>query len=166
MLRATSFGVLCRSAPSSNAFDYVAVAGDDLPSFDPDDVTLAEQRGGYRLQSDTALPLRQRFAAHRAERVRLRFAPPFSHRLREVSEEDCEPEPGSNCAGEPLFGAGTDERVDEQDCRDQSANLDDEHHGITEEMQGVELRQCVDRGAPDDVTSEDRDARLAFARNG
>ena len=53
---------------------------------------------GYLFERAVALALRHRVAAHRAQRVRLRLAAPFGHRLGEVGEQDREPEPSGDRA--------------------------------------------------------------------
>ena len=80
-----------------DALDHLAVGGDELAGLDEDEIALAQLGRGD-------LPTRPRLRAARGacarqvpprapERLGLRPAAPFRHRLGEVREEDREPEP-------------------------------------------------------------------------
>ena len=111
--------------------------------------------------------LRRRVLARLAQRVGLRLAAALGHRLGEVREEHGEPEPERDRedeAGRRL--ALADERLDEEDGREDAADLDDEHDRVLELVTRVELLERVDDGALDDRPLEELARPLRLAQRG
>ncbi len=102
-------------------------------------------RGNLLDAAGVRAPERHRGRAGRAERVRLRLAAPLGDRLGEVREQNREPEPERDSAGEPerLGVVGRDEVAEEDRRRDDAADLDDEDDGVAEERPRVELEERV-----------------------
>ena len=99
----------------------------------------------------------RRLGARLAQRRRLRLAAALGHRLGEVGEQHREPEERHDETGEHvLLVGGVAEVADEQDRRQDRADLDDEHDGVAGERPRVELDERVERGAPDDRAVEER----------
>ncbi len=153
-------------ADERDALDHVAVARDRLAGRDADHVALAQLRSSYLFER-TVRPLatRHRVAAHRPQRVGLRLATPLSHGLGEVGEQHREPEPGRNRDRKRLLAAGAGQGVERENRRDHGADLDDQHDGVTEQVQRVQLDDRVVERPAHDVAAEDRDAGLALARD-
>src|SRR5439155_24612018 len=94
--------------------------------------------------------------ARLAERVGLRLPATFSHRFREVGEEDRQPEPERDLQfeAESRLTVG---RIDQQPQRRQHApDLDHEHHGIPGHRSRMELADRVDNRGPHDRRIPDR----------
>ncbi len=97
-----------RLVDRADAFDDLAVRGDDLARFDDHDIAALQLRRGHR--SAVAQP-RIRRRACRAKRVGLRLAAAFGDRLGEVRKEHGQPEPDGDHADEPE-AAGVSARRD------------------------------------------------------
>jgi hypothetical protein len=136
-------------------FDDFAVAWNVVARFDQHEMALPERGGRHDLHRTSAPRLHEllggRVSSRASERLGLGFAATLGHRLREVGEEDGEPEPQRNGQDEPggRFAA-TEERLHEEPQREHASDLDHEHDGVLELVAGVELAKGVDRGAPDD----------------
>ena len=85
------------------------------------------------------------------QRLGLRLAPAFGHRLGEVGEEHGEPQPQGDEAGEHvLVGGGGPEVPDEEDGGEHRPDLDHEHDRVADHGAGVQLDEAVlDRLARD-----------------
>ncbi len=134
-----------------DALDHLAVAGDELAGLDHDLVALAQRRGRHRLLAPVDQAARGRLLAHLAQRVGLRLAAPLGDGLGEVGEDDREPEPDRDPAGEPerdlrIAGEGV---AQEQDRGEQAADLDHEHHRVPGHVLRSQLAEAVDGGLPD-----------------
>ena len=92
----------------------------------------------------------ERLRPRLAQRVGLGLAASLRHGRREVGEEDGEPQPAADHAGEGQVRALADEAGDEGDGRDHAADLDDEHDRIAGHLAGVELGERADDRRPDD----------------
>ena len=97
-----------------------------------------------------------------AQRVGLRLAAAFGHRLGEVREQHREPEPEGDLAGEQRLSGAASQLLDEDDRREQAADLDDEHHRVLDLNPRVELPERVDDRLPDDARIPDRNRACAF----
>ena len=95
--------------------------------------------------------VRDRLGAGLAQRVGLRLAPALGHRLGEVREQHREPQERGDEAAEPV-GRRADpvDVAEEQERREDAADLDDEHHRVLGLQARVELHEAVDERAPHD----------------
>ena len=146
----------------AHALDDLAVCGDDLARLDHHDVAAPQLRGRHLLEpAGVRAPERDGRGAGRAQRVGLCLAAPLCDRLREVREQDREPEPQRDGAGEPerLAVLSAEEILEEDRRRDDAADLDDEDDGVAEEGPRVELQERVLDRREDDVLGEDAGAR-------
>ncbi len=88
---------------------------------------------------------RHRLGAGLAQRVGLRLAAALGDRLGEVREQHGEPQPRGDEAGEHAVGRGRRRQLlEEQDRREDAADLDDEHHRVARHLARVELHERVD----------------------
>ncbi len=99
---------------------------------------LDRRRRGRRTRADG-------LAARLAQRRRLRLAAALGHRLGEVGEQHGEPEERHDEAGEHvLLVRRVGDVTDEEDRREDRADLDDEHHRVPGQHPRVELDERVD----------------------
>ncbi len=206
IVSAISFGVFCRTAPSTraimrsrkvepcaavirtlsqsevtrvppvtaggfidrgDALDDLAVAGDEIAGLDQYEVTLLERRRRHllplaRLRACEALGLGLR--AHAPQRVGLRLAAPFRHRLGEIGEQHGEPQPGGDLPGEERAraddGLAADEEVaQEEDGAEHRDDLDHEHDGVLDQRTRVELAEGGADRRHDERAVEQRQGR-------
>ena len=116
-----------------DAFDHVAVAGDQVAGLHQDDVALLQVwrrhhliiRGVRRSE-----PLGLRLGARLAQRRRLRLAAAFRHRLGEVGEQHGQPQPDDDLEGEAEMSAAGPEVAQEDHGGERRDDLDDEHHRV------------------------------------
>jgi hypothetical protein len=98
--------------------------------------------------------------AHLAQARGLRLAATLGHCLGQVGEDHGEPQPQCDAGREPQRGGGRGrgDGVPDGDQRgEHAADLDDEHHGITEDLAGRELAQALLGGFLEDGAIEERD---------
>ena len=148
-----------RLVDGGDALDDVAVAGDHLAG--RDDAQVAELQRRRRLLGDRAVGQAdsgRRVGAGLAQRVGLRLAAPFGHRLGEVGEQHGEPQPrrrrdrrtrslGRCCCAKSRMN---------KERGQHRADLDDEHHRVAHHRARVELPERVERCRLDDRRIEDR----------
>ena len=125
-----------------HALDHFAVAGDDLVLAHEDDVALAQLVRGDHLLAAVAQAARGRVLLRCAQRVGLRLAARFGHRLREVREEDGEPEPDRDLQREADVVA-TEEVAQKPERRQRASHFNDEHHRVARHPARVQLRERV-----------------------
>ena len=110
---------------------------------------------------------RHRLGARLAQRVGLRLAPAFGHRLGEVREEHREPEEHGDQAGEHVLARGRlPEVAEEEDRGEHAADLDDEHHRVARHRARVQLHEAVDERAPDDRRASNSRVGAALGETG
>ncbi len=78
---------------AGDAFDDLAVGGNDVARFADDEVALLQFRRRNFFLAPVAQPARHRVLARLAQAVGLRLAAAFRHGFREIGEEHGEPEP-------------------------------------------------------------------------
>ena len=156
-----------------DAFDNLAVAGDEIARFHQHDVAELEIERGDAFDdvSHSALafridqPLGVRVAAGLTQRVRLRLAASFRHGFGEIGEEHGEPEPSCDLAGEQGGSILCCEIAQEDQRHHGRHGLGDEDHGVARELSRVELAERVDGGAFDDGRIE-KSGSGDFGRHG
>src|SRR5262249_12355299 len=94
----------------------------------------------------------RRFGAALAERVRLRFAAAFRHRLGEIGEEHGKPEPETDLENKPETAAAAIEYQFQR--RDRRPNLGHDHHRVLPEMNRVELLEALSDRRYEDLRIE------------
>ena len=124
------------------------------PGHDLDDV-VDEEFGSTRPRSMAPSAVRRLATVSEralAQRVGLRLAAPFGHGLGEVGEQHGEPEPGGDETGEHvLVGVAAGEVAEEQERREDAAELDDEHDRVARHRARVELAERVRRSGAGDI---------------
>jgi hypothetical protein len=73
------------------------------------------------------------------ERVGLGLSTPFRHRLREVGEQHCEPEPDRELERESDLVLRGREVPDEHQCRQHTPDQHDEHDRVPDHVPRMEL---------------------------
>ena len=145
----------------SHALDHFAVGGDVVAGFDQDDIADLEAGAGDQPIGlvGAGQELGLAFGAGLLQRLGLRLAPPFGHRLGEIGEQHREPQPQDDLEGEAEVVAAR-EQVAQEDHRGQRGHdLDHEHHGTLDHQPRIELGEgCADR--------RDDDLRIKHRRNG
>ncbi len=130
------------------ALDDVAIAGDQFARLDDDDVAAFQLRRRNRLErADRRVGRGQflrdeiRFGAPQA--LGLRLAAPFGDSLGEGREQDGEPQPGGDLAGEARL-AGVAEEIAQPQHRDQRRHhFGDEDHRVAQQLARIELDEGV-----------------------
>ncbi len=139
-----------RLVDAGDPFDHLAVGRDHLARRDHDDVTLGQSaRRDLLDRAVGAASVGGRLGACPPQRLGLRLAAALRHRLREVGEEDGEPEPDRD---QPREHA----RIGDRDAGDEdAADLDDEHHRVPRHPARVELAEAVGHRPAEDRRLED-----------
>ncbi len=132
-----------------DAFEDLAVAGNDLARFDQNDIAKAKiervdafDDAAEILRIDIALGAG--VAAGAAQSVGLRLAAPFGDGLGEIGEQHREPKPGGDLArkqGRPVVGH---EVADEEQGHHHRHHFGDEDDRVLRQRPRVELAQRVD----------------------
>ena len=138
--------VIAELIDRSYAFDDFAVAGNEIPSLDENDVSdpQIERRDTLDDAFHPALALgidqslRMRVASRPAKGVGLRLAASFRDGFGEVGEQHRKPEPCGDLAREQRDAVVRDEIADKKDCHDRRNSLGHENHRIARKL-------CVDR---------------------
>ena len=127
-----------------------------------DDALVADCELARRLLDDRAVGLPHpgdRLGARLAQRVGLGLAAALGHRLGEVREQHGEPQPRGDETREHAVGRGRRRQLlEEQDRREDAADLDDEHHRVARHLPRVELHERVADRPPHDRGVEQRRA--------
>ena len=145
-----------RLVHGGDALDDVAVTRDHLAGRHHHEVADLQVRGGDRFLAAIAHQSpRHQVGPGPAEALRLGLPPSFRHRLREVGEQDREPQTERDRRVERDRPAAPDV-CREPDGDHDRHHLDDEDHGIAEEGSRVQLLQAVEGGSPDDGWIEQR----------
>ena len=129
-----------RLVHAGDALDHLAVGGDQLAGRDHDHVAERQPARRHLLEAAVlAAPVGDRLGAGAAQRLGLGLAPALGHRLREVREQDGEPEPGGDRPRE-------DRRLEDRERRHEHAgHLDHEHDRVAGHAARVELEHGVPR---------------------
>jgi hypothetical protein len=149
----------------ASARKYLAVRRDVVAGVDEHEITLSQPGGRNLLRRRVAPRLGKPFGrdvlASLAQRVGLRFAAAFGHRLGEVREEDGEPEPERHGDDEPgrRFPFAGHQGMEGEQQGERAADLDDEHDRVADHVAGRELAEGVADGALDDRGVEERTSR-------
>jgi len=86
-----------------------------------------------------------------AQRIRLGLTAALRHRLSKVRKQHREPQPQGDLQVEAECILVRGEIAEEIDCRDDAANLDDEHDGLPHHLARIELGERIDEGAANDL---------------
>ena len=114
-----------------DAFDDLAVAGMNSPACTMTTSPLRRLAAGtFSIRSPADQPVRDGLGPRLAQRVGLRLAAALGHRLGEVGEQHREPEPERHLSGEQRRSRSASQFLDEDDRREEAADLDDEHHRV------------------------------------
>ena len=162
--------VIAEFVDGRDALNDVAVAGDDFARLDQDDVAETKVERVHALDGagqvfGVDVAPGGRVGARPPQRVGLRLAAAFGHRLGEIGEQHGEPEPGGDLAGKRRDAIVRDEVADEKDRHHGRNNLGHEDDGVLGERARIELAHRVDRGGADDLAVEQA-LRLCFVRHG
>ena len=129
-----------------------------------DDAQVADLQLARRASRPTAVGLADvghRLGPGLAQRVGLRLAAAFGHRLGEVGEQHREPQPRRDEPGEHAVGRRRRRQLlEEQDGGEDAADLDDEHDRVAGHLARVELARTSRRrpaaGSPGRTSSAER----------
>jgi hypothetical protein len=149
-----------RLVDGGDAQDDLAVAGNQFAGADhhhvvPPQRARRDVHGGAPVDA-----VGDRLGLRPAQRVRLRLAAPLGHRLREVREQDGEPQPRSDEPGEEEVPAAGDQVAHEDQQREGRDHLGDEHHRVLPHRPRVELAHGVAHRGGDDRPIPRRDGAL------
>ena len=138
-----------------DALDHLAVAGDDLAHLHHHHVALAQRGGGDALLAPGGELAGHRLLPQPAEGGGLGLAPALGQGLREVREEDREPEPEGHVPREP-GGCGArraQDHVVQPDERGEDApDLHHEHDRVLHHRPRVELAHAVEERGAEEVS--------------
>ena len=131
-----------------DAFDDLAVRGEDVAGFHQEQVVLAQSGRGDQFVFGLAVRAGQFLGlgglAGPAQRLGLGLAAPFGQGFGEVGEQDGEPQPEGDRADETGRGfALAEERLDPQDGGQQAAHLHHEHDRVAHHPARVELDERI-----------------------
>ena len=117
----------------------------------------ASARARHLLDRPVGEPLAGgRLGARLPERGGLGLAATLGHRFGEVREEDGEPQPGGDAAGEDVgLRRGVTEVLEEENRGERGAELGHEHDRVAGHPAWVELAEAVDRCRCGDLGVED-----------
>ena len=146
-----------RLVDARDALDDVPVGGDDLAGGDDDVVADGEPGAGHVLDRPVGQPPSGgRLGACLAQRRGLSLAAPLRHRFGEVREDDGEPEPGGDAAGEDVCLRGcVTEILEEENRCEGGAELGHEHDGVAGHAPWVEFANAVESRRCGDPRVED-----------
>lgn len=148
-----------RLVDKSDAFNHIAISGNEVACLADHHIALAQGRCGHPLFSamfcicpDQAT--RRDLVTHPPERIGLGLAAAFRHRFREVGEHHREPQPDRDPAGEPerrSSGRRGGAKIAHEQCRRQNtADFNDEHDRVPDHQSRRELVHAfTDRGDKD-----------------
>ena len=142
-----------------DALDHLAVGGNGVAGLDQHDVADLEAGARQRACSPAVRAGQQlglRLGALAAQRIGLRLAAAFGDRLREVGEQDREPEPDDDLEREAEVLAAGHEVAEEDDRRQRGDDLHHEHDRVLDQRPRIEL----------DESRADRRHRRSWGRAG
>ena len=152
-----------RLVDRSDAFDHIAVAGDDVTGFDKDKISGPQIQRRDRLKAVTLFWIRKllglRLDAAAAQGIRLRLAAAFRHRFGEIGEQYGEPQPEDDLEGEAGARVMLHQVAYEQYSRQRGDNLEHKDHRILDQCGRVELDEGLANRRPDDLRIEQRGNR-------
>ena len=148
-----------RFVDRSHAFHNLAVARDDFAGLDQHHVVELEVLGVDDEQDAVQLvgvgvAPRRGVGARLAQRVRLSLAASLGDRLGEIGEQNGEPQPGRDLAGEPSLPVMGEKVAHEQQGDDRRDDLGHEDHRVLGERPRIELAHGVERRGADDPAVE------------
>jgi hypothetical protein len=151
-----------------DTLDHLAVDGHQVARLDQDVIPFAQVGGGAGQPGGAVLRQGQLLGRHAllqaAQRRRLRLAAAFGQRFREVREQHREPQPDGASEDEAARRfAGSDQRLQVEQGRDDAADVDHEHDGAAQLGAHAQLAEGVDQGRTGQRGVEHGQA-LAFGR--
>ena len=157
-----------RFVDRGDAFENLAVAGNDLAGLDQNDIVQLEVERVHDLNAAVqvvriGIALGRGVGAGLAQRVRLRLAAPLGDRLGEIGEQHREPQPGGDLPGKSRMPIVCEQVAHEQDGDDGRDHLGHEDHGVFGQGPRIELPHGVDCGGADDLGVE-KALRLRLVR--
>ena len=152
-----------------DALDHLAVGGDVVAGLDQHDVADPQAGAGDKLIVSGIRCLQElglRLGALTPERVGLRLAAALGNGLREVGEQDRQPQPQDDLEGEAKVAAARDQITNEEDGGQDRDDLEHEHDRVLDQRARIELDECRADRRDDDLAVEQRRHRHLLAKRG